>query len=86
MDVEREALWTQFQAIIAEKLEIDVDRVQRDALFIKDLKADSLDMVDLLMDLEDRYHIVIAEKEAGDLGTAGAFFDYLWQRIQSNAA
>lgn len=86
MNDEQQALWSQFQAIIAEKLEIAVERVQRDALFVKDLKADSLDMVDLLMELEDRFHIVIAEKEAGTLATAGAFFDYVWTRIKTNAA
>ena len=84
MDAERaEAYWTEFRSVVAEKLEVPIERVQRESMFATDLKADSLDLVDLLMDFEVRYRVLISEKEVTKLTRAGEFFDYLCAKIES---
>ncbi len=84
MDADRaESYWTEFRTVVAAKLEVPIERVQRESMFAADLKADSLDLFDLLMDLEDRYHVVISEKEVTKLTRAGEFFDYLCSKIEA---
>lgn len=84
MDTDRaESYWNEFRTVVAEKLEVPIERVQRESLFTIDLKADSLDLVDLLMDFEDRFKVLIPEKEVTKLARAGEFFDYLCNKIES---
>ena len=60
MDANRaEAYWAEFRTVVAEKLEVPIERVQRESVFAADLKADSLDIVDLLMDFEVRFQVGI---------------------------
>ena len=84
MDANRaESYWTEFRTVVAEKLQVPIERVQREAIFAEDLKADSLDVVDLLMDFEVRFHVSISEKEVTKLKRAGEFFDFLCSKIES---
>jgi acyl carrier protein len=81
--IRAEAYWIEFRTVVAKKLEVPIERVQRESIFAADLKADSLDIVDLLMDLEVRYQVLIPEKEITKLTRAGEFFDYLCAKIES---
>ena len=84
MDADRaESYWIEFRTVVAKKLEVPIERVQRESIFAADLKADSLDLVDLLMDFEDRFHVLLPEKEVAKLTRAGEFFDYLCSKIES---
>ena len=49
--------------------------------FIKDLGADSLDTVELLMGVEETFNIEIPDEEAGKLETVGKVIDYLAQKL-----
>jgi acyl carrier protein len=75
-----DAKWTEFRALVADKFGTHVDGVQREAAFIADLGADSLDMIQILMELEDRYQIAIPEAEVMRLVTVGDAFDYVVAR------
>jgi acyl carrier protein len=55
--------------VIAEKLSVDEDRITPDARFIDDLGADSLDMVELTMALEDEFGISISDETAQGIMT-----------------
>ncbi len=55
--------------IIAEKLEIALEQVTDEAKFIDDLGADSLDVVELIMTLEDEFDIEITDEEAEKIVT-----------------
>ncbi len=57
------------QAMLAEALNISVDKVTPDAKIVDDLGADSLDVVELLSQLEDEYGIIIPDEEAENLAT-----------------
>ena len=59
------------QAMLAEVLNIPVEKVSPDAKIVDDLGADSLDVVELLSQLEDEYGIMIPDDEVESLITVG---------------
>ena len=52
------------QAIVAEQLGVEPEKVGPDAEFVADLNADSLDLVELIMSLEEEFGIEISDEEA----------------------
>jgi acyl carrier protein len=52
------------QAIVAEQLGVEPEKVVPDAEFVADLNADSLDLVELIMSLEEEFGIEISDEEA----------------------
>lgn len=59
------------------ELELDRDEVTPEARFKEDFDADSLDLYELVMELEDRYGITVSEKEASELTTVGDAVDFV---------
>jgi acyl carrier protein len=68
---------TKIKQIIAEKFGVSKDQVVPQANFVEDLGADSLDQVELIMLLEDAFHIEIPDEEADQLKTVKDIIDYL---------
>jgi acyl carrier protein len=56
---------------LAEELEVDVARISETTRFREDLDADSLDLYELVMELEDRYGVVVSEEQATHIHTVG---------------
>jgi len=67
----------QVKDIVADKLGVDREKVKDEATFIGDLGADSLDMVELLMSLEDQFKIQIPDEEAEGIKTVGDAIAYI---------
>lgn len=65
------------KAIIVEKLSVDAADVREDASFTNDLGADSLETVELMMDLEKEFNIPIPEEESEKLSTVGDAIAYI---------
>ena len=63
--------------IIAEQLNCEAESIQLDTSFKEDLVADSLDLFELVMALEDEYSVDIPSEELQELTTVGAVIDYL---------
>ena len=63
--------------IVVEQLGVNAEQVTREASFVDDLGADSLDSVELIMAVEEEMGISIPEAEATKLTTVGAVLDYL---------
>lgn len=63
--------------IIADQLNCEADSITADTSFKDDLGADSLDLFELVMALEDEYSVEIPAEELTDLTTVGAVIDYL---------
>lgn len=63
--------------IIANKLSKKPEEIKRTSRLVEDLQADSLDVVELLMMLEDEYGITIPDEEAVKLNTIGDIVDFL---------
>ena len=62
---------------VAEALGADIDTITAETSFKEDLGADSLDLFELVMALEDEYNVEIPAEELTDLTTVGAVIDYL---------
>jgi len=56
---------------LAEELEVEVGRIAEGTRFREDLDADSLDLYELVMELEDRYGVVVSEEQATHIHTVG---------------
>ena len=65
--------------IIAKELEVDVKQLTNEAKFIEDLGADSLDIVELVMALEEEFGLDIPDEDADKLKTVGDAMNYLQQ-------
>jgi len=63
--------------IIAEKLGVDPSEVVPEASFIDDLGADSLDLVELIMSMEEAFEIEISDEDAENLKTVQDAIDYI---------
>jgi acyl carrier protein len=69
--------------IIVELLGVDASKVTRDARFREDLEADSLDLVELIMEFEQRFGSEISDEDAQKLETVGQVVDYIESRPES---
>ncbi len=67
--------------IIVELLGVDPSKVTRDARFREDLEADSLDLVELIMEFEQEFGGEISDEEAQKIETVGQAVDYLQGRM-----
>lgn len=67
----------QVKEVIVEKLGVDADKVTPEARFVEDLGADSLETVELIMGLEDRFGISISDEDAENIRTVQAAVDYI---------
>ena len=63
--------------IIIEQLGVDESEVKMEASFIDDLGADSLDIVELIMALEEEFDLEIPDKEAEKIATVGDAVEYI---------
>ncbi len=63
--------------ILAEQLRLDPDRITADAEIIADLGADSLDVLQLLMTIEDEYGVKIPDEELENFRTVGDIVEYV---------
>ncbi len=67
--------------IIAEKLSVDLDEVIPEASFVDDLGADSLDLVELIMSMEEEFDIDISDEDAETLVTFQDVIDYIKKHL-----
>ena len=73
----REEVFERIRAHLAEELALDPDRIRDDSRFKEDLRADSLHLVELTVELEDNYGVRIPDDEAVKLLTVGQAADYV---------
>ncbi|HXV05189.1 MAG TPA: acyl carrier protein [Solirubrobacterales bacterium] len=62
---------------LAEELEIDPGRIGEQTRFKEDLDADSLDLYELVMELEDRYGLSVSEEQAAKIETVGQAVEFV---------
>jgi acyl carrier protein len=72
-----EGVLQRLKTLVAERLAVDEAQVVREASFVEDLNADSLDLVELIMSLEEEFDIEIPDEEAEKIQTVGDAIDYL---------
>ncbi len=67
--------------IIADKLSVDLDEVVPDASFVDDLGADSLDLVELIMTMEEEFDVEISDEDAETLVTVKDAIEYTKKQL-----
>ncbi len=67
--------------IVSEQLSVDKGEIARETSFVNDLNADSLDTVELVMELEDEFDLTIPDEAAEKLKTVGEAIDYIQNHI-----
>jgi len=68
--------------VIADKLGVEPSKITPEAKFVEDLGADSLDTVELVMQLEDEFNLEIPDEEAEKLTTVSAVVEYIESHIK----
>jgi len=69
--------------IIVEQLGVDGDEVKSEASFVDDLGADSLDVVELVMALEEEFGLEISDEDAEKIGNVQQAIDYIEAHVKS---
>jgi acyl carrier protein len=73
-------IFAKIKSIIADRLGVDEAEVTPEASFKDDLGADSLDLVELVMELEDEFDLEISDEEAEKISTVGDVLEYIKSR------
>jgi len=79
----RDEVMAKVREHLAAELEVDESRIEDATRFREDLDADSLDLYELVMELEDTYGIRVSEEEAAGIETVGQAVDFVCARVPS---
>ena len=75
-------MFEKVREIIADKLSINEDEITMDSSFLEDLNADSLDIVELIMALEDELDMEIPDEDAEGFVTVGDVVKYVKEHVE----
>jgi acyl carrier protein len=70
------------KSLVADKLGVDEAEVVESASFTSDLGADSLDVVELVMEFEKEFGVIVPDSETGKIGTVGQAISYIEEHIK----
>lgn len=79
--MDREELFDKVKTVIVDQLGVDEDEVNEDASFVDDLGADSLDIVELVMALEEEFGVSIPDEQAEKIKTVGDAVDFIAESL-----
>jgi acyl carrier protein len=82
--MEREEVMKLVRDHLVAELEVSPDRITPETRFREDLDADSLDLYELVMELEDRYGIRVSEEDAAELQTVADVVDFVSARAPAS--
>ena len=79
--MDSDAAFEKFRECAVEVLQVPADKVTREARFADDLDADSLDLVELVMALEESFDVTVEETELEDIETVGQAFELITSKL-----
>ena len=77
MAASREEVFERIKEVLSERLSVEEADINEEANFQEDLDADSLDLVEMIMELEDQFGIKIPDEDAQKIQTVGQAVDYV---------
>lgn len=77
----QEQVFAKVREHLSTELEVPADEVRAEARFKEDLDADSLDLYELVLELEDTYGITMSEEQAAKIETVGQAVDFVASRL-----
>ena len=83
--MEREEAISALREVAVEVLSVEPDQVVEEARFKEDLDADSLDLVELVMGLEERFDISVPEEDLENVATVGQAVDLVMAKVAAKA-
>ena len=78
-----EEIQKKVHAIVSEQMNVDAAELRAETSFVNDLNADSLDTVELVMELEDEFDMNIPDDEAEKLQTVGQAIEFIQSQLNS---
>lgn len=79
--MKKEEVLSRLKEIIVDRLDVEEDQIVTEASFVEDLGADSLDIVELIMGIEEEFDIEIPDEDAEKLTTVGEAMHYTLGKI-----
>ena len=74
-------MFEKVRTLLAEQLEIDESEIQLDSSFVEDLGADSLDVVEMMMILEEEFDVTVPDEDAEKFQTVKDVVDFLKESV-----
>ena len=81
MIMKKEEVLSRLKEIIVDRLDVEEDQIVPEASFVEDLGADSLDIVELIMGIEEEFDIEIPDEDAEKLTSVGEAMNYTLNKI-----
>ena len=78
-------IFDRVKKVVVEQLEVEPEKVTPEASFANDLQADSLDVVELVMALEEEFDIEIPDEAAEQIDTVGKAVDHISEKVGATA-
>lgn len=78
----QDEVFQKLKSIVVEQLGVDEEDVTMESSFVDDLNADSLDLVELIMSLEEEFGLEISDEEAENIGTVNNAVEYILEHQQ----
>ena len=79
--MKKDEILSRLKEIIVDRLDVEEDQIVQEASFVEDLGADSLDIVELIMGIEEEFDIEIPDEDAEKLTTVGEAMNYTLSKI-----
>ncbi len=80
--MDAETIEQRIRPLIAEQLGVEESKVTRNASFVDDLNADSLDLVEMIMSLEEEFKLEISDEDAEKIHTVGDAVDFIQEHVE----
>ncbi|TRT80948.1 MAG: acyl carrier protein [Microcystis aeruginosa Ma_AC_P_19900807_S299] len=79
------SIFDRVKRVVVEQLDVEPEKVTSEASFANDLEADSLDVVELVMALEEEFDIEIPDEAAEQIDTVGKAVDHISEKVGATA-